>query len=163
MTPYLINVSIHVLAAMIWLGGMFFFALVGAPVLRKIPSPELRAQLFAQLGTQFRTVGWVAIAILIITGLLNLQFRGFLSSGVLGSPSFWKTPYGNALAWKLAAVTTMLIVQSIHDFIHGPRASRLTPGSPQALRMRTRAALFARINAMLGLLVLLAAVKLARP
>jgi putative copper export protein len=35
-TPYYINVTIHVLAAMLWLGGMFFLGAVGAPVLRTI-------------------------------------------------------------------------------------------------------------------------------
>ena len=33
---YYINVTIHVLAAMLWLGGMFFLGAVGAPVLRAI-------------------------------------------------------------------------------------------------------------------------------
>ena len=163
MSLYLINVSIHVLAALIWLGGMFFFALVGAPVLRKVPDAALRAQLFEQLGRQFRKVGWIAIATLVITGLLNLRFRGFLSVEILASGEFWRTNYGNALVWKLTAVTTMLAVQAVHDFIHGPRASRLAPGTPEALRMRKRAASLARINAILGLVVVLAAVKLARP
>jgi len=40
---YYLNVTIHVLAAMVWLGGMLFFAAVGAPVLRKVESPQLRA------------------------------------------------------------------------------------------------------------------------
>jgi uncharacterized membrane protein len=33
---YYVNVTIHVLAAMLWLGGMFFLGVVGAPVLRAI-------------------------------------------------------------------------------------------------------------------------------
>ena len=31
-TLYYINVSAHLLAALLWLGGMFFLAVVGAPV-----------------------------------------------------------------------------------------------------------------------------------
>ena len=50
MSWYLVNVTIHVFAALFWLGGMFFLALVGAPVLRKVEPPELRARLFQQLG-----------------------------------------------------------------------------------------------------------------
>ena len=65
MSAYLLNGTIHVLAALLWLGGMFFLAAVGAPVLRKVEPPSLGADLFRQLGEQFRLVGWIA------TGALN--------------------------------------------------------------------------------------------
>jgi uncharacterized membrane protein len=159
---YFVNVTVHVFAALLWLGGMFFLAVVGAPVLRSVEPPELRAQLFRRLGEQFRTVGWIAIAILLITGTLNLWFRGILSLEILGSGEFWGTRYGHSLAWKLGAVTAMLIVQAIHDFIVGPAASRVTPGSPDALATRKRAALLARLSAILGVIVVIAAVRLAR-
>lgn len=162
MSLYYLNVTIHVLAALVWLGGMFFFAAVGAPVLRRIEPPELRARIFRQLGEQFRGVGWGAIAVLLITGTLNLHFHGLLRASVLGDPVFWATRYGHALAWKLGAVAAMLLVSALHDFVFGPAASRLRPGSPEALRMRRRAALLARLNAGLGVVVVIAAVRLAR-
>lgn len=162
-TLYYINVTIHVLAAMLWLGGMFFLGVVGAPVLRAVEPPALRQQLFQQLGTRARSLGWWAIAILLITGTLNLHFRGWLHwSGVLGSADFWRTGTGVALALKLLAVTTMLIVSGVHDFILGPMAGRLTAGSPEALAFRRRAALLARGNALLGIVIVIAAVRLAR-
>jgi uncharacterized membrane protein len=159
---YFVNVTLHVFAALLWLGGMFFLAVVGAPVLRSVEPPELRALLFRRLGEQFRLVGWIAIAVLLITGTLNLQFRGMLSPDVLGSADFWGTRYGRSLAWKLGAVTAMLIVQAVHDFRVGPAAARLTPGSPEALATRRRAALLARSSAVFGIIVVIAAVRLAR-
>ena len=39
---YYASVSVHVLAAMLWLGGMFSLAVVGAPVLRRVEPPALR-------------------------------------------------------------------------------------------------------------------------
>ena len=39
---YWLSVTVHVLAAMLWLGGTFFLAAVGAPVLRKVEPPALR-------------------------------------------------------------------------------------------------------------------------
>jgi uncharacterized membrane protein len=161
MSAYHINVSIHIFAALIWLGGMFFFALVGAPALRTIESPELRAWLFKVLGERFRTVGWVCIVILLITGLLNLQFRGLLSAQLFDG-AFWATSYGKTLAVKLLAVLAMLVIQSIHDFHHGPAASRAEPGSAEALRLRKRASVLARASALLGIVVVLAAVMLTR-
>ena len=163
MSIYHLIVALHIIAALVWLGGIFFFALVGAPVLRRIPSDELRAQLFRQLGEQFRVVGWIAIAVLIVTGVLNLSMRELLNAATLASESFWRTAFGTALKWKLSAVGAMLTLQAIHDFGVGPASSRLQPGSPEALRMRRRAAWLARISAVLGLIIVLVAVRLARP
>ncbi len=161
MSLYYLNVTLHVLAALLWLGGMFFLAAVGAPALRELDAP-LRAELFRRLGEQFRRVGWVAIGVLILTGIANLQFRGMLSWDVLGSGAFWATSYGHALAWKLGAVAAMLVASAVHDFVLGPAASRARPGTPEALRLRRRAALLARLNALAGVIVVIAAVRLAR-
>lgn len=159
---YYLNVTIHLLAAMFWLGGMFFIAVVGAPALREIESAEQRALLFGRLGERFRSSGWVAIAVLLVTGVLNLRFRGFLSMRTLGSAEFWGTLYGHTLAWKLGAVSVMLVVSALHDFVLGPRASRFRAGSPEAIRARRRAAWLARLNALAGVVVVIAAVRLAR-
>jgi uncharacterized membrane protein len=160
---YYVNVTIHVLAAMLWLGGMFFLGVVGAPVLRTIEPPPLRRRLFQELGTRFRRVGWSAIAVLVATGVLNLYFRGWLHwHGVLGAGDFWRSALGHALALKLIAVLSMISISAIHDFVHGPRAGRAPPGSAEATAMRKRAALLARVNATLGIILVIAAVRLAR-
>jgi uncharacterized membrane protein len=159
---YLANVTVHILAAMFWLGGMFFLGLVGAPALRAIEPAAVRQRIFHQLGVRFRGAGWWAIAILLITGTLNLYFRGWLRWEILGSSRFWLSPVGHALAFKLLAVTAMLVVSSIHDFVLGPRAGRAAPGSPAAISYRTHAAHLARLNALLGVVVVVAAVMLAR-
>jgi putative copper export protein len=159
---YYVNVTVHVLSAMLWLGGMLFLGLVGAPVLRAVEPAELRQRLFSDLGRRFRTVGWVAIALLIITGIGNLHFRGLQWSGVLGASEFWRTTYGVALAVKLAGVTAMIAISAVHDFIIGPRAVTARPGSSEAQGLRRQAALIARINAIVALLVVIAAVRLAR-
>jgi putative copper resistance protein D len=158
---YYLNVTVHVLAAMLWLGGMFFLAAVGAPVLRGL-EPGVRAQVFRRLGERFRGVGWGAIGVLIVTGVLNLHFRGWLCARVLGDRAFWGTALGHALAWKLSAVTVMLGVSSVHDFVLGPAASRLPAGDPRAARMRTLAGWGARVNAVVGIVLVAAAVRLAR-
>lgn len=159
---YYLNVTTHVLAAMLWLGGMFFLAAVGAPVLRKVEQPELRARLFRALGERFRTVGWWCIGVLIVTGTINLYFRGLLRAEVWGSAAFWGTGLGQALAWKLASVMVMVGVSGFHDFLAGPAAARLEPHSPAAARARRNASLLARVNAIVGIILVVAAVRLAR-
>jgi uncharacterized membrane protein len=160
---YYLLVTVHVLAALLWLGGMLFLGVVGAPVLRAVHPPALRQQLFQLLGLRFRTVGWIAIAVLVATGVPMLHARGLLRwSGVLGAPAFWRTTLGIALAAKLAAVVTMIAVSAVHDFALGPAAGRAAAGSPRALALRRNAALLARFNALIGVLLVLAAVRLAR-
>lgn len=159
---YVVNVLAHVCAAVLWLGGMFFLALVVAPVLRRLEPSTLRTGLFRAVGERFRIVGWSCIAVLIITGALSLHFRGVLNAATLGTASFWSSPYGRMLAWKLVGVGAMLVMSALHDFVYGPAATRLRAGSPGALRARRRALLWARLNVVVGVLVLLAAVRLAR-
>ena len=160
---YLINVTIHVFAAMFWLGGMFFLGVIGAPVLRGVEPPSLRQKLFNELGRRFRTAGWIAIVVLLVTGVLNLHFRGWLRwDGVLGSGAFWSSETGHFLAMKLVTVTGIVVIAGVHDFILGPAAFRLEPGSVEAQQSRLRAAWIERINAFIGVILLVAAVRLAR-
>lgn len=160
---YYANITLHVLAAMLWLGGMFFLAVVGGPVLRTVDPPPLRQQLFQALGVRFRTVGWWCIGVLVVTGVINLYYRGWLHwDAVFASRAFWSTSLGRSLAAKLFCVIVMITVSAVHDFVDGPKAGVAKPGSPDALALRKRAALLARVNAIFGILLVIAAVRLAR-
>lgn len=160
---YYLNVTIHVLAAIFWLGGMFFLGVVGAPAMRRIEPASLRQRLFQELGSRFRRAGWIAIFVLVGTGVINLYFRGWLrSTGELSSTAFWRTSLGHALAAKLVSVLLMISISAIHDFVLGPQAGRAVPGSPEAVASRRRAALLARVNAVIGVVLVVAAVRLAR-
>jgi uncharacterized membrane protein len=160
---YLVNVTVHLFAALLWLGGMFFLGLVGAPVLRQVEPASLRQRLFHELGERFRVIGWVCVALLLVTGLVNLAFRGWLRwDGVFGSLDFWRSSTGVSLGVKLAAVTVMVVMSAVHDFRLGPAAGRAPAGSPEALRLRRRAAVLARANALVGVALVIAAARLAR-
>lgn len=160
---YYAVVTIHVLTALFWLGGMFFLAVIGAPLLRSVEPPELRQRLFRDMGLRFRSAGWIAISILVVTGVINLYYRGWLQwDNVWASSAFWRSGVGHSLACKLIAVATMIVVSAVHDFILGPAAGRQKPGSPAAIASRRRAAYLARANAVLGIIIVIAAVRLAR-
>ncbi|MFQ5888642.1 MAG: DUF4149 domain-containing protein [Gemmatimonadota bacterium] len=162
MSLYQLSVTLHLLAALFWLGGMFFLAAVGAPVLRRVEPESLRAELFRSLGERYRLAGWIAVVVLLVTGTANLHFREILRWELLGEAAFWSTAYGRALAWKLAAVVAMLVLQALHDFAIGPRASRVEPGTPLAASLRRRAAWLARLSAIIGIGLVVTAVRLAR-
>ena len=162
-TLYYASVTLHLLAAFFWLGGMLFLAGVGAPALRTVEPPELRQRLFHVLGTRMRAPGWIAIVTLLVTGTVNLHYRGWLRwDGLLDHPAFWKTPLGTALAIKLVTVVLMVGTSAWHDFVLGPRAGLATAGSAEALRLRRQTALLGRVSAIVGLVLIGAAVRVAR-
>ncbi len=159
---YFINVTVHILAAFLWLGGLLFLGIVGAPVLRQVEPQRLRAELFSRFGNYFRPIVWTAIAVLLVTGVLNLHFRGQLTWDTLGAGAFWSSSSGRALAWKLLCVAGIVIGSAYHDFVIGPAASRAKAGTSEAVALRRRASWVARINTVLALLLIIAAARLTR-
>lgn len=161
---YLTSVWIHILAATVWIGGAAFLALVLVPAVRK---PELAAQAPAFLraaALRFRSVGWISLAVLIVTGCLNLGFRGFSWQDCI-SGNIFRGGFGRILGFKISLVAVMLAISGAHDFILGPRAAlRIleNPGSPEAHAARRRAAWMGRSVLLLGLLIAGAAVLLVR-
>lgn len=162
MSLYYLSVTLHLLAAMLWLGGMFFLAIVGAPEIRSLEDSALRTRLFSGLGKRFRAAGWVSVTVLAATGVAILHFRGVLSRQVLASPYFWSSPTGRALAVKLLLVLTMVVLAAVHDLWLGPAATEAEPGTRRAIRLRRGAAWLGRLNAVLGIVLVFVAVRLSR-
>jgi putative copper export protein len=127
---------LHVLGALAWIGGMLFVALVLVPVVRGLKDPALRTRLFHETGVRFRTVGWIALGLLLVTGLGHLWMRPYL----LTLPRF---------QIKLGLVVVALVLSALHDFVLGPRAGR--PGAHPSLR--ARASWMARINLLVVLTI----------
>ena len=69
---YYISVLIHVIAAAIWVGGMIFLPAVLLPAIK---NNTQKIQLIHTVGLKFRTVGWIVLIILLVTGLFNMYFR----------------------------------------------------------------------------------------
>ncbi len=153
--------TIHLLSAMFWLGGMFFLAIVGAPALRGL-DPDLRRRLFKEIGERFRSTSWVVIGILVVTGVLNLHLRGLLGPALRGGSDFWLGSVGRMLTWKLALVGAMLAIASLHDFWLGPRSGTLTPGSEAHEQVRRTVVWLGRVNALVGVLLVYVATRLVR-
>ena len=129
---------VHVLSAMTWVGGMLFIALVLVPTVRTLGDATIRTRVIRDSGQRFRMVAWIALAVLVLTGLLNLWFQPFL----LRSPRF----HG-----KLGLVGLTLILSAFHDFVLGPRAG--LPGADPSARLR--ASWVARLNVLVALAIVL--------
>jgi uncharacterized membrane protein len=161
---YLVSVWIHILAAMVWIGGAAFIALVLVPALRREDLRERSPEILRTAAMRFRTVGWISLSVLVVTGLANLALRG-ISLASLFDGAFYETRFGRALAAKLVLVALILGIGAVHDFILGPRAAAVIlkdPSSEAAARARRKASLMGRFTLLLGLAVVAIAVALAR-
>lgn len=149
--------GLHILAAIVWVGGMLFLALVLGPLSRAWPEAE-RARLFQAVGRRFRPIGWTAAAVLVVTGLGQVWLR---TAGGIALP----TPqFGWLLAVKLLLVGLLLGGQALHDFVWGPQQTALgaslqkQPDGALArryARLRHRTRLVARLTTFLALAVVL--------
>lgn len=161
---YLCSVWLHVLAAMVWIGGSAFIALVLVPALRR-PDLQGHAPAFLRAAAyRFRTVGWASLGLLLLTGIANLALKGIPLPALLDGSAF-AGRIGQALAMKLSLVGGILLIGSVHDFLLGPRAAAVilaAPDSPEARRARKVASWMGRLNLLLGLGVVLAAVAMTR-
>ena len=162
-TLYLISVWLHILAATIWIGGIFFIVLVVVPWLRK--GGRAGAGTFLrETGARFRSVGWACFAVLAVTGTFNLWIRGVRPRFFL-DPDWLASSFGRTVTLKLGVFAVVLIISVVHDFIVGPRATAVLErdaGSPEAARLRRIASLLGRANALLALALLAIAVALVR-
>ncbi len=144
---------IHLMAAVTWIGGMLFMALVLGPLLPGVP-PPLRGELTRAVGERLRIVGWVAIGLLVLTGILNLALMGISPNDLL------ETPWGRLFLVKIGLVGVMIVLSALHDFVLGPRLVQ-APGNPTPSPLRQTVVWLARLNLVVGLLVFLAAVRLS--
>lgn len=161
-TLYFTLVTLHILAAITWIGGVLFLALVGAPALRTVEPPSLRTALFNAIGMRFRWVGWGAVIVLLLSGTWLLWYRGWLAWSLLSNRAFWGTGVGLALGWKLGMVTLMLVLSLVHDVALSPSKARELDARPDGAAIRRRVVLLARFGAIAALGVVVAAVRLVR-
>ena len=162
---YQVSVLVHLLSAIVWVGGMLFLALVIVPVARKL-HPAERGALVGAIGRRFRVVGWVCIALLIVTGLINTSYRGVTWESI-ASGQLLAGDFGRLLTAKFGLVVVMIVLSAVHDFVIGPASTRAlerkdSGGTHEAAVLRRRASWLGRLNALLALVVIALAVALVR-
>jgi uncharacterized membrane protein len=150
---------LHVLAAVVWIGGMGFLSLVLVPILKHEPFASQRGALIRAAAMRFRFVVWVAISVLLMTGPLLALNRGL----PLADPPGWPSVF----SIKLSLVILLLALTAAHDFWLGPSLSEILR-KPEATRLDherrlvARASWLPRLSLLVALAVLAAAVALAR-
>jgi putative copper export protein len=133
---------LHVLGVVVWIGGLIYQTHVLIPVARRGAAGS-----FAEAAVRARPVTWVAVALVVLTGLYNVTQLGSLER-VMQSGA------GLALAGKFALVILAVALAAQRDFAHVPllRAA-LASGSDAAEPLRAIGRLD-RIVVVLGVIII---------
>ena len=125
MPDYLIT-WIHLAAAITLIGGLIYSQFVLAPVAHGTRQPIRRSWEVVRLsGRRFRTVAWVSLIILILTGAYQMLNES-------GSARI-ETAWGVVLMLKLFLFAIAFGLLLIHDFIidpYAPASQDTSPASP---------------------------------
>ena len=121
MPDYLIT-WLHLAAAITLIGGLLFSQLVLTPVARKAPSDLKAGEVLRLSGRRFRTIAWVSLIILILTG----AYQMLNESGAARIETTW----GVVLMLKLLLFVIAFGLLLIHDFIIDPYALPSKDASP---------------------------------
>ncbi|KJK07215.1 MULTISPECIES: CopD family protein [Pseudomonas] len=95
MTAFALPYSLHLLAALVWVGGMFFAWLILRPAAVAALDGPARLRLWVEVFQRFFVWVWIAIAVLAISGIgmLHLRFGGFDAA-----PRYVQVMMGGAIA-----------------------------------------------------------------
>lgn len=101
---YYLSLYLHLLAVIVWIGGMAFIVLIYVPMIRKEKMAINHPFVLASF-RRFRMVSWAALGVMLFTGLLLLFF--YINSGENFN---W-----NVFVLKGGIVTLILVLTVIHD------------------------------------------------
>lgn len=144
---------VHLLAAVIWVGGTLFTSLVVQPVLRAALTEDRRFAVYAGMGRRLSVVQWATWSALLATGLWKLW-------GVSAAPELFYGPFGRILAVKLSLVAVMVALSLAHSMSWGPALTRGTLAPPARAALARRVAFWGKINGVVMLTIIFCAVML---
>lgn len=139
---------LHLMSAIIWVGGMIFAGWMLTPIARQELPPNFRAVLFKRIGKRFYVIGWTAVIVLIATGSYKISL-------IWETLELTDSTFGIALLIKLGLVSIMLTLSSLHDFVWGPRMRNLAErmDSDEYRKVAARISFWARVNVVAAILI----------
>ncbi len=102
---------VHILAAMVFLGGVFFSYFLLRPTLNLIP-PAHAAVVSQRVGKLFSIIALTTLGLLVASGVLRLYFSGMLDNAL--TAQFYASAYGRWLAvmvlgWLIATSDALFL------------------------------------------------------
>ena len=160
---YLFVRWIHVIAAVVWVGGNLVLAMVIVPHFRQNLPPVERIKLLTQIGKRFEPVVWGCIGVLFFTGIVNIFDALDITSLAPISNAFMRT-----FLIKIVLFFVLIILTVLHSMIFAPRLAAavedldptLEELPPEIKPFRTQMSVISSLMGVVSLLILLAAVAL---
>jgi uncharacterized membrane protein len=117
---------VHLLAAIVWVGGTIALVFVSVPLAQRLEGPA-RGAMLRELGRRWRPIGWSALGIAIATGAWI--------AGLEHAFDTTPTRFDVVLAVKGGLVGLLVAGAYLHDYVLGPGLARqIREGKPQSLR-----------------------------
>ncbi|MBI5747353.1 MAG: DUF4149 domain-containing protein [Nitrospirae bacterium] len=149
---------VHLIAAMVWIGGMAFLTIIAAPSLKRLAPPEVQPILYKDIGRRFKLVGWICIFVLILTGPLNIYHHITSHMTHEGEDDFH-----GVFVLKLGLVLIMILLSLVHDFVLGPLlGEKIREGVTPSRFLKLIVPWMGRVNLILGLIVIYLGLTLAQ-
>jgi uncharacterized membrane protein len=117
-------VVIHLLAAMVWVGGSVVLVFAGVPAIR-ILEGEPRQRAMREIGRRWRSVGYPALLVVAVTGVPLAQHD--YEEG--------RSPFQTVLWVKVGLSVGLVLASYVHNYVLGPRLQReIREGRAQTTR-----------------------------
>jgi len=147
---------LHMLATILWIGGLAALSLIVLPAARKVLDPGAYADLLAALQKRLDPLGWFSVIVLLASGMLQMSsspnYEGFLSINGL---------WAGSILIKHVLFGLMVIVSGYITWGLLPALRRAAilqasgKDAPDGETLKKREIFLLRINLILGVLVLL--------
>jgi len=99
---------LHLIAVVLWIGGLGFNLMLLMPNLKRVDLTN-RSKLVSQVMPHFLRLVWITIAIIVATGLYRVAFVNNMTE----LSDFTGTSYGLSLIAKMSIVVAMIILAAI--------------------------------------------------
>jgi uncharacterized membrane protein len=148
--------ALHMLATVIWIGGLLYQSIFLFPALRSIADPKIIAGLSERLRSRFQPIAWLSLAVLIGTGLIQMTTHpGYV--GFLAIENTWS----RAILIKHIVIGLMVGIAAYQSFVLYPQLTRsliLEKKNSQEMKVGVHVnseAWLARLNLFFSVIVLI--------
>jgi uncharacterized membrane protein len=147
----IVSAAIHLFAAVIWIGGIFFILFVALPSARKIL--EQPGPLMGALSKRFVPLANISILLILVTGILMS-----LSSHTLSEIASLNSTWSQTLSLKIIIALIMTVIHFYRGLVLTPRITKLASAgvhSDQVSRFQRLSLNLVKVNLLFGVTVLL--------
>jgi uncharacterized membrane protein len=108
---YFLSISLHILAAFLWIGQMIYRIAIIEPIIKRLGSPETVQQL-RDIHDKLGRIGWPCLWVTVITGIFVLYYQG-VTFQEFSSGRLFLNAFGHTLRAKLLLTVPLIVLQCL--------------------------------------------------